>query len=348
MPNLIRGWQFASDNCAGIAPEAWRSLEQANKGHAPGYGEDALTAKATDLIREIFETDCEVFFAFNGTAANSLALASLCQSYHSVICHEYAHIETDECGAPEFFSNGTKILTLAGTEGKLRAAAVEQAAKRRTDLHFPKPRVLSLTQPTEVGTLYSLDELADLGTSARRAGLTVHMDGARFGNAVAAMKVAPKELTWKRGVDVLCFGGTKMGLPAGEAIIFFRKELAQEFEYRCKQAGQLASKMRFLSAPWIGMLEKGAWLRHARHANNCAARLAAGLAKIPRVEPIAPTQANAVFATLPDKAIASLRAMGWRFYSFIGSGGARFMCAWDTKPADVDALLGDIRAVCKN
>jgi len=346
VPASLPRRQFASDNYAGIAPEAWEALEQANHGHAPAYGDDAWTARAADLIREIFETDCEVFFAFNGTAANSLALAAICQSYHSILCHEISHIETDECGAPEFFSNGTKILVLPGDSGKLDARAVEHAVKRRSDVHYPKPRVLSVTQSTEIGTVYSTDELEQLGDTAERLGLTFHMDGARFGNAVASLGIEPKELTWRRGVDVLCFGGTKMGMAMGEAIVFFRKDLAREFEFRCKQAGQLSSKMRFLAAPWIGMLQDGAWLRHARHSNACASRLSEGLSGIKQIKLMAPAQANAVFATLPEAAIAELKHRGWRFYTFIGSGGARFMCAWDTTPEDVDALLADVRQTC--
>lgn len=347
MPSPLSRRQFASDNYAGITPEAWQALEQANHGHAPAYGDDAWTERAADLVREIFETDCDVFFVFNGTAANSLALAALCQSYHSVLCHEISHIETDECGAPEFFSNGTKILVLPGNDGKLDASAIEDAVRRRTDLHYPKPRVLSLTQPTELGTVYSLAQLNKLGEAAHRSGLKVHMDGARFGNAVVALKASPKEITWQCGVDVLCFGGTKMGMAAGEAIIFFRKELAVEFEYRCKQAGQLSSKMRFLAAPWIGMLQDGAWLRHAQHANACAARLSEGLSAIHQVSLIAPTQANGVFAVLPDAAIARLREIGWRFYTFVGARGVRFMCAWDTAMSDVEALIQDVSAACQ-
>ena len=347
LPSPLPRRQFASDNYAGITPEAWHALEQANCGHAPAYGEDAWTARAADLIRELFETDCEVFFAFNGTAANSMALAALCQSYHSVLCHELAHIETDECGAPEFFSNGTKLLPLPGKAGKLDPVAIEHAVNRRTDVHYPKPRVVSVTQSTELGSIYSPDELGCIGETARRLDLTVHMDGARFSNAVAALNIAPKDLSWKCGVDVLCFGGTKMGLAFGEAVIFFRKSLAYEFEYRCKQAGQLASKMRFLAAPWVGMLENGAWLDHARHANACAARLSAGLSRIPGVSLITPTEANAVFANLPHTAVSALKEKGWRFYTFIGSGGVRYMCAWDTTEADVDELLNDLRNICR-
>ena len=344
VPAPLQRRQFASDNYAGIAPEAWKAMMEANQGHAPAYGDDAWTARAADLVREIFETDCEVFFAFNGTAANSLALASLCQSYHSILCHEISHIETDECGAPEFFSNGTKLLVLPGEGGKLNPAEVEHAVRRRSDVHYPKPRALSVTQSTEIGTVYTPDEIGRLGETARLLGLNFHMDGARFGNALAHLKVAPKDVTWRCGVDVLCFGGTKMGMAMGETIIFFRKELAKEFEYRCKQAGQLSSKMRFLAAPWVGMLQEGAWLRHAAQANRCATRLAEGLKAMPGADLQAPTEANAVFASFPDGVNEMLRAKGWRFYTFIGSGGVRLMCAWDTTEQDVDALLADVRS----
>jgi threonine aldolase len=346
MPSPLSRRQFASDNYAGIAPEAWHALEQANGGHAPAYGEDSWTQKAADLMRELFEADCEVFFVFNGTAANSLALSSLCQSYHSILCHELAHIETDECGAPEFFSNGTKLLSLPGPFGKLQPENIDFAVRRRTDVHYPKPRVVSLTQSTELGTVYSPQELGSICETARTHGLAIHMDGARFANAVAWLGAAPKEITWRCGVDVLCLGGTKLGTAVGDAVIFFRKDLAHEFEYRCKQAGQLASKMRFLAAPWVGMLQDGAWLRHARHANACAARLSAGLSGIEDLKLIAPTQANAVFVDMPPRLINRLQMAGWNFYTFIGAGGARLMCAWDTMDEDVDAFLADVRIAC--
>ena len=334
---------FASDNYSGICPEAWEAMARANHGHVPAYGDDEWTAKAADLLRDLFEVNCEVFFAFNGTASNALALSSLCQSYHSIICHELAHAETDECGAPEFFSNGSKILLVSGEEGRIQPESVSHMVQRRCDIHYPKPKVLSLTQATELGTVYSVDDLLQLQEVARRHELRVHMDGARFSNAVASLGVAPKEITWKVGVDVLCFGGTKNGMAVGEAIIFFKKELAQEFAYRCKQAGQLASKMRFLSAPWVGILENGAWLRHASNANRMAELLESSLKQIPGVEFMSQRQANAVFARLRPEVATTLRARGWRFYTFIGSGGARFMCSWDTTEDDVKALVHDIR-----
>jgi threonine aldolase len=334
---------FASDNYAGICPEALQALLSANTGHELSYGEDHWTQKAADLIRDLFETDCEVFFVFNGTAANSLALSSLCQSYHSVICHELAHIETDECGGPEFFSNGSKLLVARGRDGKLTAQGIAEIVNKRSDIHYPKPKVVSITQATETGTVYTVQEVTAIAEQARRYSLKLHMDGARFANAVASLGVAAREISWEAGVDVLCFGGTKNGLPLSEAVIFFKRELAHDFEYRCKQAGQLASKMRFISAPWVGLLQSGAWLANARHSNRMAQLLSDLTSDIPGVSKLFPTQANALFVQLPIAAIEALHAKGWRFYTFIGAGGARLMCAWDTTEESVRAFAADIR-----
>ena len=336
--------QFASDNYAGTCPEALEFFLKANEGYAPSYGEDAYTEEASNLFRELFENDrCEIFFVFNGTAANSLALASLCQSYHSIICHRLAHIETDECGGPEFFSNGSKILLGDGRNGKLSAGDVELLVKKRSDIHYPKPKVLSLTQSTELGTVYHPDDLAPLQAVAQRYQLKIHMDGARFANAVAALDRSPADLTWRAGVDVLCFGGAKNGLPLGEAVIFFNPELAEDFAYRCKQAGQLASKMRFLAAPWIGLLKDQIWLRNAQNANQCARYLADQIEALPEVELIGKTEANAVFLQLPAAAMDQLRRRGWSFYTFIGPETARLMCSWNTKPEDVDHFVTELK-----
>ena len=339
--------QFASDNYAGICPEAWEAMALANQGYASSYGDDTWTRKACDRIRDLFETDCEVFFVFNGTAANSLALASLCKSYHSIICHELAHIETDECGAAEFFSNGTKVLLVPGDNGKIDLDAVIHTVERRKDIHYPKPSVLSITQATEVGTVYSVKELQAIGELANRLSLRIHMDGARFANAVASLKVSPKEITWQAGVDVLCLGGTKNGFAVGEAVVFFNRDLAFEFDYRCKQAGQLASKMRFLAAPWIGVLESGAWLKNAAHANSAALMLEQQLKSIPGVNIKHQCQANSVFLEMSPAKIDALRSRGWHFYTFIGSGNARFMCSWETRGEDIEALVRDIREVAR-
>ncbi|MBD2108565.1 low specificity L-threonine aldolase [Nodosilinea sp. FACHB-13] len=342
-PPTTRPLQFASDNYSGICPEALDYLLQANQGDVPAYGDDEWTQKASDAFRNIFEIDCEVFFVFNGTAANSLTLAALCQSYHSVICHELAHVETDECGAPEFASNGSKLLLAQGDNGKLDPADVERLITKRTDIHYPKPKVISLTQATEVGTLYTTDELAALSGLARHHGLKVHMDGARFANALAASGKTPAELTWKAGVDVLCCCGTKNGMGIGEAILFFDRSLAEDFAYRCKQAGQLCSKMRFISAPWLGLLETGAWLRNADHANHMAAYLEQQLRQIPEVKLLFPRQANGVFVQMPQPLIDELYRRGWKFYTFIGSDGARLMCGWNTTTEAIDELAADIQ-----
>ncbi len=338
--------QFASDNYAGICPEAWAAMAEANHGHEPAYGEDAWTDRAATAFRQLFETDCEVFFAFNGTAANSLALAALCQSYHSVICSDTAHVETDECGAPEFFSNGSKLLVAPSVDGKLTPGAIRALATNRQDIHFPKPRVVTITQPTETGQVYTVEEIRAISAVCREHGLSLHMDGSRFANACASLGCTPADLTWRAGVDVLCFGGTKNGMAIGEAILFFHPAQAEDFGYRCKQAGQLASKMRFLSAPWVAMLENGAWLRNAAHANDCARLFAEAVADLPGIALMFPRDANAVFLRLEPGLIEALRGRGWRFYTFIG-GGARFMFAWDAEQDRVRQLARDLRGLVR-
>lgn len=334
---------FSSDNVAGICPEAMDAFARANKGLAASYGEDTWTRRAADAFRLCFETDCDVYFVCTGTAANSLALASLTASYQSVVSADLAHIETDECGAPEFFSNGSKLLTTPSEHGKITPAGVEAVVKRRTDIHYPKPGALSLSQATEAGTVYTPAELRRLGSTAHGMGLRVHMDGARFANAVVSCGATPAELTWKQGVDVLCFSGTKNGLAMGEAMLFFDRELSADFAWRCKQAGQLVSKMRFLAAPWLAVLECGAWLHHARHANKMARLLRTALEDISGVEFAHPTEANGVFVRLPEPVITRLRKKGWMFYTFIGHGFARFMCSWKTTPEDVARLADSVR-----
>ena len=312
------------------------------------YGEDFWTREATRYIREIFETDCDVFFVFNGTSANSLAVASTCAPFESVLCHEHAHLISDECGAPGFFAHGVVLEPLPGADGRIHYVDVERAATQRTDIHHSRPRTVSITQSTELGTVYSAEETAALGGATDRLGLRLHMDGARFANAVAALGVPPRALTWEVGVDVLTFGGTKNGMACGEALVFFDRHLARDFEFRRKQSGQLASKMRFLAAPWIGMLRDGAWLRHAGHANAMARDLEYGLRPLRGVGIAHPREANALFARLPPAVVTGLRARGWQFYTDVGPGGAaRLMCSWDTTPGDVAAFVGDATELAK-
>ncbi len=334
-------FDFASDNTAPICPEAWTELEAANSGDAPSYGEDRWTRAVCERVREIFETECEVFFVFNGTAANALALAQLGPSFHSVFCHELAHIETDECGAPEFFSGGSKLIPTRGDNGKLDLAQVVEAMARQRELHSPKPGVLSITQATELGTVYSIAELQTLGDFARRHELHLHMDGARFANAVASLGCAPKEITWQAGVEALSLGGTKNGTGAGEIVVFFQKERAREFDYRAKQAGHLASKMRYLAAPWLGLLSNEVWLKNARRANAAAQNLGQRLVSAAGLELAFPCQANAVFLRLPETLVAQLHERGWHFYKFIEPDIYRLMCSWAVNEKAIEEFVRD-------
>ncbi len=340
---MIHRNHFASDNTSGICPEAMKSLMDSNRGFEISYGEDPWTRDVCDELRKVFETECEVFFVFNGTAANSLALSALCQSYNSIICADTAHVETDECGAPEFYTNGAKLLLGKELEGKLQAESVETIVHSGRGIHFPKPAAVSITQSTELGTVYRPAELLEIYKITKRHSLRLHMDGARLANALAFLNLTPKEITWQCGVDVLCLGGTKNGLAVGEAVIFFNKELARDFEYRCKQAGQLASKMRFLAAPWKGLLADGTWLKNAAHANRCAALLAAELKGIPELQIQMPVEANAVFLKMPPRLIQLLHDQGWHFYNFIGEDGVRLMCSWNTKEEDISLFVADIK-----
>ena len=337
--------EFASDNVAPICPEVWAALQEANLQYAPSYGEDRWTARVCDRIREIFETDCDVYFVFTGTAANALALAQLCNPFHSVICHQHSHIETDECGAPEFFTGGSKLLLVGGADGKIDAGQVEALLTRPNDLHSHKPAAISIAQATEFGTVYRRDEIAAIVDLARAHQLSLHMDGARFANAIASLNCAPKAITWKVGVDVLCFGGTKNGATAGELVIFFDKKISREFDYRVKQAGHLGSKMRFLAAQWLGLLNRDAWLRNAQHANRAARGLATRLRMEAGIESIFPIDANAVFVAMDERLASGLHARGWRFYKFIEPDVYRLMCSWSTTGEQISGLLADIVAI---
>jgi len=333
--------QFGSDNYSGICPEVLEALIASNADSALAYGEDTYTQQVSDKIRELFDCECEVFFVFNGTAANALSLAAMCQSYHSVICHELAHIETDECGASEFASNGSKLLLASGENGKLNPTNIEELATKRTDVHYPKPKVISITQANEVGAVYTLEEMKAIKKVADKFDLRIHMDGARFANALVSLGCTPAEMTWKAGVDVLSFGGTKNGMAFGEAVVFFNKALAEDFEYRVKQAGQLASKMRFISAQWLGLLEHDVWLKNATHANETATHFSDSIEKITDVHIMFPVHANEVFVKLKPEVEVGLRQRGWVFHTFIG-GSNRFVFAWDSDRERVDALIRDI------
>jgi threonine aldolase len=335
---VTQRYDFASDNTAGFCPEALAALNDANRGETSSYGDDDCTKRLTAKVREIFETECDVHLVFNGTAANALSLAQLCQPFHSVICHEHAHIDNDECGAVEAFSGGAKLIPTRGANGKIALREVEAALARQRPLHSHKPRVLSITNATELGTVYRPEELRVLGDFAKSRGLLLQMDGARFANAAATLGCPPADISWRAGVDVLSFGGTKNGLAAGELVVFFNRDLAQDFDYRLKQRGQLASKMRFMSAPWLALLSNDVWLKNARHANAMAAQLERGLRER-GCNIVVPREANAVFVAMKNDVAAATQARGWHFYKFIEPDVYRVMCSWATRPEAIEEFL---------
>ena len=334
--------EFASDNTARICPEVLAAVEEANHGAAVSYGDDDWTSRIRELARDLFETDCDAYLVFNGTAANALALAQLCQPFQSVVCHKQAHIQTDECGAPEFFTGGSKLLLVSGQHGKIDINEVKAVIAAQPEVHAHKPRVISVTQATELGTVYRRDEIGAVSEFARQHEMFVHMDGARFANAIATLGCSPKEITWKVGVDVLCFGGTKNGAAGSELIVFFKKEHSREFDYRLKQAGQLASKTRFLAAQWLGLLSNDVWLRNARRANSLARMLADRLRSSAKIDTVLPVEANALFVRMPEQLAHDLRARGWHFYKFIEPDVYRLMCSWGTTDAEIDRFVGDV------
>jgi threonine aldolase len=330
---------FASDNVTGIAPEILAAIEAANRGAAMPYGADEITRRLEQRFAEIFEHAVVVFPVATGTAANALALACLTPPFGAVYCHEQAHIATDECGAPEFFTGGAKLVTCPGEHGKLTPDILAARIAGAGVMHKVQPAILSITQQTEAGTVYRADEIAALGALARRHGLALHMDGARFANAVATLGCAPAAITWRAGVDALSFGATKNGALAAEAVVFFDPAKAGELGFRRKRAGHLLSKLRFVSAQLDAYLANDLWLRNARHANAMAARLGGGLAALPGARLLHPVEGNEVFAELTEPAIERLRAAGFGFYRRGATPVLRLVTAFDTDPAAVEALL---------
>ncbi len=335
-------YDFASDNTAAICPEAWAALEEANTKYAPAYGEDEWTAEVCRRIRKLFEVDCDVYFVFTGTAANALGLAQLCQPFHGVICHERAHIQTDEGGAAEFYTRGARLFLTNTSDGKIDRSQAEKLIAQQVELHGHMMRVISIAQATELGTVYTPDEVAEIGGFVRARQMLLHIDGARFANAVASLGCAPKTITWKAGVDILSFGGTKNGVAAGELVIFFDKRSSRDFQYRVKQAGHLGSKMRFLAAPWLGLLDGDVWLRNARHANRAARQLAQRLRGEVGIDPLFPVESNAVFVRMDDELVRGLEALGWRFYKFIEPDVYRLMCSWATNEEEISSFIADV------
>jgi threonine aldolase len=341
---------FRSDNVAGAAPEIMAALMAANKGDVSSYGADPWSAELDAAFSALFDHECRVFPVATGTAANVLSLACIAPPYGAVFCHQDSHIVTDECNAPEFYTGGAKLVTLPGANGKVDLAALDAVLAQgwQGSQHQAQPAAVSITQATEAGTVYSPDEVADIAHRCRAHGLKLHMDGARFANAVAGLNCAPADLTWRAGVDILSFGATKNGAMAAEAVIFFRPELAESFLYRRKRGGHLFSKSRFLSAQLLAMLENGLWLRLAREANARARELADGLGALPGAKVVWPVQANEVFVRLPVAAAEAMRRRGALFHTWSEADSLyRFVCAFDKTGEDTAALIEAARTALK-
>ncbi|HEX2116805.1 MAG TPA: low specificity L-threonine aldolase [Alphaproteobacteria bacterium] len=338
---------FCSDNTAGAHPKILEALAAANGGPAMPYGNDELTRRVERRIAELFERDCAVFLVGTGTSANALALAALAPNYGAVFCHPESHINMDECGAPEFFTGGAKLVCIQGAHAKIAAADLDRAIKAAGIgvVHHVQPAAVSITQATEAGAVYRPADIAAIAAVAHRHGLALHMDGARFANALVHLGCTPAEMTWRAGVDALSFGATKNGAFAAEAVVFFDLARAASFGFRRKRAGHLWSKMRFLAAQLDAYLTDELWLANARHANRLAAELARGLSAIRNVRIEHPVEANEVFVTLPEPVIRALEADGFRFYRWLDetSTTLRLVTSFETDPAHVAAFVASAR-----
>jgi threonine aldolase len=325
---------FASDNFAGVHPRVMERLLAVNHGHARAYGDDQVTCRARAAFSQLFGREVEAHFVFNGTAANNLSLMAFARTYGAVVCSDVAHLCNDESTAPER-TLGMRLLPVRSRDGKLVPAAVEEVLSRGHGVHGARPVALTLTQPTELGTVYSMDELRTLIELARAHGLGVHMDGARLGSAVAALGISAREMVADAGVDVLSFGGTKQGALCGEAVVFLRPGLGADFPYWQKHEMQLASKMRFISAQFEALLEDDLWIENGRHANRMAQELCAAVRPLAGVEIVYPVQANSVFARIPVDLVETVQRQAFFWPWDERSGLVRWMCAFDTQPADV-------------
>ncbi len=334
---------FASDNNSGVHPEIMKSIIEANEGHTIAYGDDPYTRRAKEKLYEHFGTDVDIYFVFIGTAANVLGLNAATRSWNSVICAETAHINEDECGAPEKF-NGFKLLTVETPDGKLTVDLVQKHMKGFDFEHHSQPKIISITQATELGTVYTPDEIKKLANFAHQHDMFLHMDGARIANAAVSLKVGFKKLTKDAGVDILSFGGTKNGMMYGEAIIFLNKKLGQNFKYIRKQGMQLASKMRFISAQFERYLTNDLWFKSAEHANKMAKLLEDKVKKIPQIKITQKVEANGVFAMVPKEIIDDLKQK-YFFYDWNESQNeVRWMCSFDTKEEDIITFVELIKS----
>jgi threonine aldolase len=339
---------FASDNAYGALPEIWSALQAADHGAELAYGNDPITHGLTARFGELFEREVTVFPVLTGTAANALALACLTPPFGAVLCHKDSHIMTSECGAPEFFS-GAKLIGLDGADGKVTPQTIAEGLTGLDgSVHSVQPKVVSLSQASEWGTVYTPSELTAISEMARAKGLKLHMDGARFATAMAYLNCSPADATWRCGVDVLCFGATKAGALAAEAVIFFDKALAQEFAFRRKRGGHLASKMRFVSAQLEAMLKDDLWRRSAAQANSVAGRIARALEQVPGIEMVAPVETNMVFARMPVEKAAQLRAGGAVFYDWLPAQNGKLVARIATAFATPEEHVAKFIALAKS
>lgn len=338
---------FASDNAAPVAPEIMEALARANTGPAMGYGNDPLTLQVENQLKDLFECDLRAFPVATGTAANVLGLSVMVPPYGSVYCHKCGHIENDECGAPEFFTGGAKLVLMLGEMGKLSAVALDDtiANAGMGSVHHVQPAVISLTQATECGTIYSAEEINAISEVAKKYSLGLHMDGARFANAVATLECAPADITWRAGVDVLSFGATKNGAMAVEAVVFFDMDKAREFEFRRKRGAHLFSKLRYLSAQLNGYLENQLWLKMATHANEMAKKLSEGISGLEGADLVYPVEANMIFACLPQPSLDRLGQSNILYYPSgpVANREVRLVTSWNTTDADIDTFLEVVR-----
>ncbi len=325
---------FASDNNSGVHPEILKAIGEVNQGHTIAYGDDPYTEKATQKLKEIFGSDTEIFMVFIGTAANTLGLDAVTQSYNSIICAETAHIHVDECGAPEKFT-GCKLLPVETTNGKLTIEGISKHMHGFGFEHHAQPKVISITQASEMGTVYTVEEVRKIADYAHENGLLLHMDGARISNAAVSLGKDFKEFTADAGVDILSFGGTKNGMMYGEAVVFFNKAMASDFKYRRKQGMQLASKMRFISAQFLAFLENDLWKKNAGHANKMAKLLEKEVGKIPGIQITQKVEANGVFAILPKDLIPGLQEEYFFYIWDEERGEVRWMTSFDTTEEDI-------------
>lgn len=334
---------FASDNTAGVSPEIATALVEGSRGSAMPYGNDEVTQQLQGRFADFFEAPVEVFPVATGSAANALALSVLSPPYGAIYCHIESHINADECGAPEFFTGGAKLVCLEGADGKLQAAELARrlAGSGKGSVHSVQPAAVSITQATEAGTVYSLEEIREIARITHEHGLMLHMDGARFANAVVSLGCSPAQMTWQAGVDVLSFGATKNGAFAAEAVVFFQPERVRDFAFRRKRSGHLLSKMRFVSLQLQAYLENDLWRRNAEHANQMAARLAAGLAAIPGVEFEYPVQGNELFVHLPEPILQGLKSQGFAFLRWAGNDSqlVRLVTSFEMSPESVEQFL---------